>query len=895
MYSIKKKETNLKNLLKLAIVLTSVAALAGCGGDDHPTQSGTNPGDTNTAPGNGNTGTTPPADAQRVNLPLTNYVNVFVGTDVATTGGGFSGNTTPGAQVPFGMVNFGPDTASGTPGGYAYTDSTISFFSLTHLNGPGCSGQGGGGGLLPSVSSAQIDPANQGHNIVIGDGSGKFDHANESARPGYYKVMASNGVTSELTATTRTGMARITYPASSKSNALLVVDATVSTDNHTSGSRPGTITLDAANRTVSGTSIVGSFCGGTWNKPVYFYAQFDTPVTSASSSKNGVAILQFDLTASKTNAVLYKVGISSVSVANAKANLIAENSGWDFDAVAANTDTIWENSLNTIQVDVADPQNLAALSASQQTIAKNNLTQFYSAFYRAFSGPTVYSDVNGDYRSMKQASLSENDGSSFPVRATANISKDDTFQGTDGKTVVPAAHYSSYSIWDTYRSLTQLQALLFPGISSDTVQSLVADAKQCGALPHWVDGSDDTKPMEGNHAPSLVAAAYAFGAQNFDTATARNYLIQSQTDPTSSCNNMLSVGRVSTSNDASVIPNWLSSGFIATATPASSPFHTSSVTIEMVTADRSVGAFLSALPTAGTDQTTINSFFQRAGNWKNILNPQTNTLQALNASGQFTTNANAGCNSACPGTLFHEGTEPQYFWDIEHDYTAVIAAIGGNSAAITRLDTLFGIDRSAGFPPASAPPVSALNGGMNSNQFYIGNEPSLVDPWAYNWTGSPQSAQYIIPQIMKQAFLVSPGGLPGNDDLGATSTWYVWATLGLYPVVPSAPGMAISTPQFSGMTVWLGNGKKLRIETDQQAMLNNAPYIKELKLNGQTYNGSWLPLAQIANGGTLSYTLSATPTNWGTAANLTPPSGPNADYTKSVAAPSSASGVTATQ
>src|SRR5471032_1461452 len=97
MYSIKKKETNLKNLLKLAIVLTSVAALAGCGGDDHPTQSGTNPGDTNTAPGNGNTGTTPPADAQRVNLPLTNYVNVFVGTDVATTGGGFSGNTTPGA------------------------------------------------------------------------------------------------------------------------------------------------------------------------------------------------------------------------------------------------------------------------------------------------------------------------------------------------------------------------------------------------------------------------------------------------------------------------------------------------------------------------------------------------------------------------------------------------------------------------------------------------------------------------------------------------------------------------------------------------------------------------------------------------------------------------------
>ncbi|OLL28380.1 hypothetical protein BTH42_28005 [Burkholderia sp. SRS-W-2-2016] len=884
----------MSNLLKRAMILMSIAALAGCGGNDHPAQSGSQSGaDTGGAQtGTSGTGTTPPAVEQRVDLALTRYVDVFVGTDIAATGGGFSGNATPGAQTPFGMVSFGPDTASAPPGGYAYSDSTISFFSLTHLSGPGCGGQGGGGGLLPSISSAQIDSANQGKDIVGTDGSGDFDHANESAAPGYYKVKTSNGVTSELTATTRTGMARFTYPAGSESTALLVVDATVATDKHASGSRPGTIALDADGRTVSGTSIVGSFCGGTWNKPVYFYAQFDTPVTAASSGKNGVAILQFDLSANKTRTVQYKVGISSVSVANAKANLMAENSGWDFDAVKAGADKTWENSLNAIQVDLADPQKLAALSASQQSTAKNNLTQFYSAFYRSFSGPTVYSDVNGDYRSMKQASLSEKDGNSFPARATANVSQDDAFQDGNGKTVVPAAHYSGFSIWDTYRSLTQLQALLFPGISSDTVQSLVADAKQCGALPHWVDGSDDTKPMEGNHAPSLVAGAYAFGARNFDTASARTYMIRSQTDPASSCNDMLSVGRVSTSNDASVIPNWLNNGYIATATPTSSPFHTGSVTIEMTTADRSVGAFLSSLSTASSDQTTIDGFFQRSGNWKKILNSQTNTLQALNSSGNFTTDANAGCNSACPGTLFHEGTEPQYFWNIDHDYTALISAIGGNDAAITRLDSLFGIDRSAGFPPKSAPPVSALNGGMSSNQLYIGNEPSLVDPWAYNWAGSPQSAQYVIPQIMQKAFLVSPGGLPGNDDLGATSTWYVWAALGLYPAVPSAPGMAISTPQFSGMTIWLGNGKKLRIDTDRQAMLDNAPYIKELKVNGETYNGSWLPLAQIADGGTLSYSLSATPTGWGAAADLAPPSGPNADYTKAVAAVASGAAAT---
>jgi predicted alpha-1,2-mannosidase len=814
------------------------------------------------------------------NLTLTNYVNLFVGTDVSTTGSGFSGNDNPGAQTPFGMVSFGPDTQGqqffgAGAGGYLYSDPTILFFSLTHLNGPGCIAEGGGGGVLPSVSTDQISVVNQGHNLAMNDGSGNYDHANESAHPGYYKVTTANGVTTELTATTRTGMARFTYPAASKSNALLVVDSNANDSNKGSWYGPtagAAITLDATKKTVSGTTVVGEFCGGTWKKPVYFFAEFDTPVTSASSAANGVAILQFDLSASTTNVVQYKVGVSSVSVENAQKNLQAENNSWDFDATRNQADAVWERSLNTIQVDLAQPDQLAALPASKQTAAINQLTQFYTAFYRTFSGPTVYSDVNGEYRGMHQADLTEGNNP-FPTRPTKNVGTDDAFV-RDSRTMKPQAHYSGYSIWDIYRNIGQLHSLLFPAVSSDMMQSLVADAEQAGAFPHWVDASDDTTPMEGNHAPNLIAGSYAFGARDFDTAAARNFMIDGQTIPGIACNDKPSVDR--TLQDPSVIPGWLTNGYILDGVPANNPFHTSSLTIEMVTADRSVGAFLSALPTAGTDQDIISGFFTRAGNWRKILDPTTKTLGAVDSTGQIITT----------GNLFHESTEPNYFWDIGHDYTALITAIGGKAAAVKRLDTLFGINRSGGFPPATPPSPGTLNGGQQSQQFYIGNEPAMPDPWGYNWAGSPQSAQYIIPVVMQETFNRTPQGFPGNDDMGAISGWYVWATLGFYPTVPSAPGLAMSTPQFSGITVWLGNGKKLRIETDRQAMLDNAPYINTVTLNGKPYQGSWLPLAAFAaQGGTLRYTLSTTPTTWGDDPALTPPSGPNADYTKSVAAP----------
>lgn len=362
--------------------------------------------------------------------------------------------------------------------------------------------------------------------------------------------------------------------------------------------------------------------------------------------------------------------------------------------------------------------------------------------------------------------------------------------------------------------------------------------------------------MEGDHAPNVIAGSHAFGARTFDIENARKYMVQSGFDAASKCND-----KSSSSNN---LADYMRLGYVLSHDGNNS----SSATIELLTTDQSIASFLSNLPTKGADQSNIDALRKRASNWKNIFDDKSKTIRAKDGTGNWASGA------------FHESTEPNYIWAFGHDWTALIDKLGGKQKAIDRLNTLFSYKS---FSPADEPSGNDLNGGEGSPNYYIGNEPAFQTPWAYNWAGAPKYAQYIIPVIMRKNFLLNAGGLPGNDDMGATSGWYVWSALGLYPVIPSAPGMAVSTPQFAGATVWLGNGKKLRIETDKQALLDDVRYIGQMKLNDAEYKGTWLPLDKVRNGGKLSFKLSAAPTDWGSAPELTPPSGPAADFTKATA------------
>lgn len=786
-------------------------------------------------------------------LNLTQFVNVFIGTQVSPDSR-FSGNLNPGAQAPFGMVNFGPDTpGSRKPwghgsGGYDYPDTTIDFFSLTHLNGTGCRGQG-------AVA------------IIPGGETMEFSHADEYAEPGYYKVKTKNGITIELTATTRTGIAQITFPSSK--NPTLTIDATKSnsykgTDEGEDKSKNNSlayIDVDLKNFAAYGRSVVGTFCGGTWKKPVFFYMKFDTPIEKSTIIGNLSAEILFSPTSQgKKYVVTVRTGISSVSVDNAKANLLAESNALSFSKIRKNLQDEWNRRLNAIQLDIARPEYANTLNKT----AKDYVTQFYTALYRSLTGPTVYSDVNGEYRGMGQQSQAQTE--TIPARKIEKATH--------------RIHYSGFSMWDTYRSLTQLQAMLFPAETSDMMQSLATDAQQCGAWPHWVDGSDDTKPMEGDHAPSVVAGAYAFGARAFDTNIARRFMLQSAfgkngpsgTFEEGACNDMASVSRNVNNN---TLPKfYIENGYIPHISDKDIAAHAGSLTLEMVTMDESIANFLSSLPNKEQDASNIQLLYKRAKNWNNIFNLKTKALQAKKSNGKW---------SVAPDN-FHEATEPNYIWTITHDYTELIEKLGGTLAAIARLNNLFGLP-GGNDSFSTIPDSGTLNSGESGRTFYIGNEPAFQTPWAYNWTGIPQLAQHIIPIIMRETFFNAPQGLPGNDDMGAMSAWYVWATLGLYPVIPSVPGLAMSTPQLGSATIWLADGTKhLRIEADGKALLDGKPFIQSVQLDGNVYPGSWLPFHKIANGGTLSYKLTNDHHSvWGTGPENTPPSGPAADYTRTTA------------
>ncbi|WP_051267702.1 glycoside hydrolase domain-containing protein [Nakamurella lactea] len=783
---------------------------------------------------------------QRSELALTQYVNPFIGTAVPRTSG-YAGNINPGAKVPFGMVNFGPDmprTNFNGSGGYltgaTATSAKINFFSLTHLNGVGCPGQGVVG-MMPSSTATSVASA-----AGIPSGVG-FRTATESAAPGFYSVALDNQVEVALTATNRTGMARFTYP--DKNSGYFSLDTRLNGNSNSRGSagkisaNNTSLTVSDDGRQLSGKTVAPAFCtpyGTPFNSNVYFFAEFDKPLRAQTGGTvntvtNGSALLQYDLTDADPTLTM-RVGISSVSVANAKLNLDTENATSTFGQVRAQADAEWNTRLNTVQIDqAADP---SALTGDQ----RDALTKFYTALYRVFGSPTTYSDVNGQFRSM-QASRPLPTGvdvtGSVPDRPVVNVA-DYTYTRPDGSTGSYSTHYSGLSMWDTYRSQAQLLALLAPKEANEVMQSLVVDAQQCGAFPHWVDASDDSTPMAGDNAPPVLAGSYAFGATDFDVTTAARLVKQSVFDPQSNCN-----GNASMPNQQ----QYLTDGYYPDA---------SSANIERYTSDEAAAEFLDAVPrkvladpSVQVKRADITALRDRATWWRNIFDFQNGTIAARKAP------AVPGEPGALEAGSFHESTEPNYFWAFGFAWPELITAIGGKEKAVDRLNQLFSIDSGL----TKVPTAAQLNGGQDSQGFYIGNEMGHPAPWAYNWAGAPASTQYVVQQVMNTAFTTGRDGLPGNDDMGATSSWYVFAGLGMFPVAQANGGVALSTPQFPGITVWLGD-HRMRLETDKDA--GEAPFIQSLRVDHGNQLRSWLPLKKFADGAVLQYKVGSAPSAWAT-------------------------------
>ena len=387
------------------------------------------------------------------------------------------------------------------------------------------------------------------------------------------------------------------------------------------------------------------------------------------------------------------------------------------------------------------------------------------------------------------------------------------YVGADNKvhTVAKGNHYTAYSSWDTYRTQIQLAAMLAPEETSDMMRSIVTFAEQSGGgFPRWVLANTETGIMQGDPTTILVANGYAFGAKDFDTKAALNVMRKGAEIPGTKSQEMLT---------RPFLQQYIDKGYIA-----------ASMSLEYASADFAIGQF--ALQATG-NKALYNTYLERSQSWKNLYNPATTWLNSREENGAWKKYDED----------WREASYKNYFWMVPHNLSGLINIMGGTMAAEKRLDSFF----------------TQINASYNQEWFAAGNEPDFQVPWTYNWIGKPYKTQALIRRIIKEQYTNRPNGLPGNDDLGAMGAWYVFANIGLYPMLPGVGGFTINSPSFPSIKIHFRNGT-FKIKGGDE----NNIYIRSMKLNGQSYNNTWLPLDKISNGGEIDYALSNTiNTSWG--------------------------------
>ncbi|MGH9615093.1 MAG: GH92 family glycosyl hydrolase [Acidobacteriaceae bacterium] len=431
---------------------------------------------------------------------------------------------------------------------------------------------------------------------------------------------------------------------------------------------------------------------------------------------------------------------------------------------------------------------------------------FYTALYHAMLHPSIFSDVNGEYLGFDN--------------------KVHTVQGRN--------QYANYSGWDIYRSEVQLITMLLPKVGSDIAQSLVADSQQSDGLPVWPVANDESGVMAGDPSDEILAGIYAFGGHDFDTKAAMTAMLHGATDPTA---------HIRLYPERPGLAEYLSKGYIPNTAQINGA---ASVTLEDTSADFAIAQFGRALGNTAVER----QFLKRSGYWRNIFDPETKYIRARDKDGKFLPNFKPGQTDG-----FIEGDAAQYTLMVPYDLTGLVNAMGGPEAVKARLDDYF----------------SQYGSFQNQGPyFFIANEPSFGNPWIYNWAGYPWRTQEVVRKTIRDLFTDKPDGEPGNDDLGATSSWIVFAQLGFFPEIPGVGGLTTNSPVFPDVTLMLGDHPLQIIAAGAPARL----YVKSIALDGARILNWWIDWDRLAKANKLVFTLTGAPNK---NASQAPPSypGPN--------------------
>lgn len=749
------------------------------------------------------------------------------------------GNVFPGAVRPFGMFSFSPETTRGdhsraaAPGGYAYDAKAIRGFSLTHLSGTGCRGASGDIPLLPVIGEPTRSPSSDAKDQWFAP---RYAHANEVAEPGDYRVRLDNGVRVELGATPRTGSARLSWPAGSVATLL------VRASDSQVGSSDAEVAIDVGNHRVSGSVTSGNFCGYLDAETrrsyytLYFVAEFDRPIASHGTwhdatltpgstqarggtgygkdgypppGKGSGAWLRFDTRESAT--VNLRVGISYVSLANARENLMTENPpGTPIETLRAAARADWNDWLGRIGVE-----------GTEETPRRI----FRTALYHALLHPNLASDVNGDYAGF--------DG---------RVQRIDTSR--------QRAQYANFSGWDVYRSQVQLVTLLDRHVGSDVAQSLLNQARQSGGVwDRWTHNAGATHVMNGDPAAAAVAAIDAFGGDAFERRAAFDSLLRAATTPTALDGDKRGCP-IECVGQRPGLAQSLALGYVPAQSHA---WGAAAETLEQASADSALAAFAERLG----ETATAARLHARAGQWRNLFNPSATPhggyLQNRNADGSWPAFDPASDDG------FVEGSAAQYLWMVPFDARGLIDLLGGDAQASRRLDVFFH-DEDGQWA------LTQL-GGLHAE---MDNEPSIAAPWLYLFIGEPHKTQATVRASMDLLWKATPDGIPGNDDLGQMSSWYVWSALGLYPLHPGRAELVVGSPRFARSVIHRGDAD---LVITAPAASSSTPYVTSLARDGEAHPRAWLPANFIARNGSLHFELSQQPDgDWARDAAAAPPS-----------------------
>ncbi|WP_084240781.1 GH92 family glycosyl hydrolase [Pedobacter africanus] len=733
---------------------------------------------------------------------LVKYVKPIIGTQKM-------GHTYPGATVPFGAVQLSPDTDTLSYemngkyngdvykycAGYKYEDKTIVGFSHTHFSGTGHSDLGDFL-VMPTQGRLKLNPGTA-DNPGSGFRSG-FSHANEHIEAGYYRVkLDDHQIMAELTATERVGLHRYTFPKSEDSHVVLDLMS-------------GIYNYEDKNvwtfvRVVNDTLVTGYRQTNGWarTRTVYFAMSFSKPF-------KGYGQKNFDKTQ------VYKGFWRKFDQTRNFPDIAGKRIRMYFDFTTTDEEQVvikfalspvsQENALENMRSEAPgwDFDRIKAKAQAKWNTELNKIVidaseddkiNFYTAMYHAFINPTNYTDVNTEYKGLDQ-----------------NVHKANGF-----------TNYTTFSLWDTYRALHPFLNIMQPSRNNDIVKSMLAhyDQSTLKMLPIWSHYANDNWCMSGYHSVSVIADAVVKGVYNGNAARALE-----------AC--------VTTANRRSYegIGDYIDKGYI----PAENNRTSVSNTLEYAYDDWCIAQMAKKL---GRED-VYSTFIKRAANWRNVFDARIGFMRPRLADGSFKKDFDA---LSTHDQGFIEGNTWNYSFFVPHDPKAMIEVMGGAKRVAARLDSLFTMH----LPDEFFAETEDITREGIIGGYVHGNEPAHHVAYLYNWVGQPWKTQERVRMILKMQYKPTPDGLGGNDDCGQMSAWYMFSSLGFYPVSPGSDEYALGSPAVNTAVLNLENGKKLTIEAVNQS--DKHIYVAKVLLNGRLLKGHTIRHADIIDGGVLRFVM----------------------------------------